>query len=276
MLVFVERKGMGRLGGDISAPVVLSRRSNQEKKPWKELPGIENRVESEFLHPVLLGESILPYRIWRPFEGVVPVAADGTVLDSQNALNRGFDGLSGWMRKAERLWDANKRSEDMTLAQLFDYFGQLSAQFPIAKLRVVYAASGSIPAASILFDSNAIIEHKLYWASLSSENEARYLAAILNSEEARSRAAAWQSRGQWGARDFDKVMFNLPIPRFDEADEIHMALVAASEEAEETAENTALPEGVKFQQARRIVREALKETGISGKIDNLVARLLGS
>jgi len=28
--------------------------------PWKDLPGVKNRVEAEFLHPVLLGESVLP------------------------------------------------------------------------------------------------------------------------------------------------------------------------------------------------------------------------
>jgi hypothetical protein len=66
MLCFVERRTMGRLGADPSAPPVASRRTNQEKIPWKNLPGIENRVEAAFLRPVLLGESILPYRIFRP------------------------------------------------------------------------------------------------------------------------------------------------------------------------------------------------------------------
>ena len=77
MLCLVERKSLGRLGGDPTAPYIVSRRNNQEKEPWKSLPGIEHRVEAEFLHPVLLGESILPYRVWRPFEGVVPVTKEG-------------------------------------------------------------------------------------------------------------------------------------------------------------------------------------------------------
>jgi hypothetical protein len=49
MLCFVERKTMGRLGADPSAPYVASRRTNQEKIPWKNLPGVETRVEAEFL-----------------------------------------------------------------------------------------------------------------------------------------------------------------------------------------------------------------------------------
>ncbi len=93
MLCFVERKALGRLGADPSAPMVTSRRSPQEKKPWKDLPGIENRVEAQFLRPTLLGESILPYRVFQPFEAVIPVTEGGEVLNAKGALDRQFDHL---------------------------------------------------------------------------------------------------------------------------------------------------------------------------------------
>jgi SAM-dependent methyltransferase len=211
MLCLVERKQMGRLGADPSAPMVESRRNSQEKQPWKSLSGIENRLETEFLHPVLLGESILPYRVFKPVEGVVPVTAKGEVFDAATAANRGFDGLHGWMRKAESMWSANAESRTMTLVQRWNYHNELGAQFPIGKLRVVYAASGTNPAASIIRDGKTVVEHKLYWSVVETEGEARYLAAILNCETARKRVESYQSRGQWGARDFDKVIFNLPI-----------------------------------------------------------------
>ncbi len=275
MFVFVERKHMGRLGADLSAPLVASRRSNQEKKPWKVLPTIENRVEAEFLQPVLLGESLLPYRIFRPFEAVVPVTQSGEVLDAAAALARGLDGLHGWMTKAEAVWEANKRSENFTLIELLDYFGQLSAQFPIAPLRVVYAKSGTQPAASVLRDDKSIVENRLYWCRVSSEQEAGYLCAILNSETTRKSVEAYQSRGQWGARDFDKVIFNLPISRFDPKNKLHTALSKAAAEAEEAARNIDLPPSVKFQRARGLVRSTLVDAGIAKRIDHLVARLLG-
>jgi hypothetical protein len=44
MLCFVERKSLGRLGADSTAPLVMSRRNAQEKKPWRSLPSIENQV----------------------------------------------------------------------------------------------------------------------------------------------------------------------------------------------------------------------------------------
>ncbi|MDE3175152.1 MAG: N-6 DNA methylase [Pseudomonadota bacterium] len=274
MLCLVERKLMGRLGADPSAPYVMSRRNSQEKRPWKDLPGVESRVEAEFLRPVLLGESILPYRVFRPVEGVIPVTTKGEVSDAEGAANRGYDGLHGWMRKAEAVWTKNAESGTMTLVQRWNYHNELGSQFPVAPLRVVYAASGTNPAACVLRDGVSVIEHKLYWGIASSEAEANYLCAILNSETSRKRVEAYQSRGQWGARDFDKVIFNLPIPRFDPKNKVHMALAKASAEAEDCAGAVALPEGVKFQRARALVRGALAEAGIAKRIDDLVSRLL--
>jgi hypothetical protein len=153
MLCFVERKKLGRLGGDLAAPQVISRRSNQEKAPWKALPSIENRVEAQFLRPVLLGESVAPYRVFMPFECVMPVDEAGAILDAAMALDRGFDQLAVWMRKAEAVWESNRSSDRYRLTELFDYFGQLTAQFPLAPLRVIYAKAGSQPAACVLNNS---------------------------------------------------------------------------------------------------------------------------
>lgn len=272
MLCLVERKSLGRLGGDPTAPFVVSRRNNQEKQPWKSQPGVEHRVEAEFLNPVLLGESILPYRAWRPFEGVVPVMADGNVLDAQGAANRGYSGLHGWMSAAESIWNQHRPSE-MSLIQQFDYYGKLTAQFPVPELRVVYAKTGTLPAACLVRD-RVIIDHMLYWAQPHSESEGYYLIAILNSETSRARVAAMQARGQFGARHFDKVMFTLPIPRFDASLSLHNDLAAAAAEAERIAEAFELPETVKFQRARKFIRDALTESGIAPHIDELVTRLL--
>jgi hypothetical protein len=273
MLCFVERRNIGRLGSDPRAPFVVSRRSTQEKKPWKSLPSLEHRVEVDFVYPVLLGESILPYRVFHPFEAVLPITSTGEMLDAQGAANRGFSELNGWMNNAEKLWDDNKRS-GMTLVEMFDYFGQLTAQFPNRPLRIVYSKAGMQPAACVLRNRVEIIENTLYWNAVSSENEALFLTAILNSETARQRVERFQARGQWGARHFDKAMFNLPIPRFDASQSLHNELAAAAAEAERIAAVFELPETVKFKRARKFIRDALTESGIAQHIDELVARLL--
>ena len=178
------------------------------------------------------------------------------------------------MRKAEALWNTNAdggaNDPDATMGLL------QRTRCPISyrALRVVYAKAGTLPAACLLHDRLCVVDHKLYWMRPDNEAEARFLTAILNSETARARVAEYQSRGQWGARDFDKVVFNLAIPRFDETSKLHRALAEAAERAETIAAAVALPEGVKFQRARGLVRAALTEAGIAGKIDALVARLL--
>src|SRR3984893_9591242 len=179
MLCFVERRMMGRLGADPSAPYVASRRTNQEKILWKNLPGIENRVEAEFLRPVLLGESILPYRIFQPLEAVVPVTDKGEVLDAEAAANRGFDDLHGWMKKAEKVWNATAESSSMMLIGRWNYHNELGAQFPLASRRVVYSKAGMQPAACLLHDASYAIDHKLYWSAPATAKEARYLTALL-------------------------------------------------------------------------------------------------
>ena len=147
----------------------------------------------------------------------------------------------------------------MTLTRAIELPQRARRPVPLAPLRVVYAAAGTLPAACVLRDSKAVIDHKLYWTTAASAGEARYLAAILNSETARERTAKYQSRGQWGARDFDKVVFNLPIPRYDSKIKLHRDLAAAAAKAERVAAAVALPEGVKFQRARSLVRAALRK-----------------
>ena len=196
------------------------------------------------------------------------------MLDSEGAANRGYGGLRSWMRDAETIWRDNAVNARMTLIGRWNYHNELAAQLPAPGIRVVYAKAGTLPASCILRNSRTVIDHKLYWTTPRDEMEATFLIAILNSETARARTAHYQSRGQWGARDFDKVMFNLPIPRFDPEQELHRDLSATAEVAERVAAQVTLPENIRFQRARSLIRTVLADTGIAASIDALVARLL--
>jgi SAM-dependent methyltransferase len=276
MLCVVERVAAGPLGGDARAPVVHSRRTRLEKEPWKSLGPLQSRVEAEFLRPLYLGESVAPFRLLEPALCVIPWDADHRVLlDAGAAQGAGRPHLAGWMSSAEALWDANKRGTTTAkLKDWWDYNAKLSAQFPPAARRVLFSASGTLPAVAVVRDRSAAVEHGAYWAPVSSDSEAYYLAAILNSEAARAKVAAMQARGQWGARHFDKVMFELPIPEFDGSVKLHRELADAAGNAERVAAGVALPERGGFIKARQIIREALRQDGIAGRIDALVTELL--
>ena len=275
VLFVVERAPVGRLGGDPAAPVVRSRRTALEKEPWRSLPALEGRVEAQFLRPLYLGESIAPFRLLDAPLAVIPWDDDaGKLLDRDAARDAARLNLSRWLSEVEELWKQHGKRSDEPLVPRLDFFGQLSAQMPPGPIRVIYGASGTLPAAAILRDRRAIVEHKLYWTA-AGEDEARYLEAILNSETARAGAAHLQSRGQWGARDFDKVMLELPIPDFSASDALHVDLVAAAGQAEVVSASVALPSGVNFIRARRLIRSALEGDGVGPRIEGLVTRLLG-
>jgi len=264
----------GKLGGNQAAPRITSHRAPQEKKPWRELPSLSGQVESEFLRPAYMGESVAPFRLLSPLQAVIPWTdgSNGRLLDANAASAAGYVHLADWLQKAEKRWDKQSRGT-MKLIERWDYNKELTSQLPPPPLRVLYAASGTLPAVAILRDARAVAEHKLYWSG-ADEDEAGYLEAILNSEAARALVANLQSRGQWGARDFDKVMFQLPIPTFDPNNALHRQLVDAARQAEAVAAGVAIPKGHPFVAARQIIRRALVKDGIDGTINALVEELL--
>jgi hypothetical protein len=274
-LAVVVPAELGKFGGDPSAPLVESRVTSLDKKPWSRVEPLRGQIEEEFLRPLLLGSSIAPFRILNPALAVIPWdSKQNRLIDSEAALAEDYPHLAAWFREAERLWRENS-SSGMTLQEQFNYYGKLVTQFPIPPIRVVYAASGTNPAACIVRDQRAVIEHKLYWMEVNLEEEAAYLTAILNSETVKSRVSRLQSEGQFGPRDFDKVIFTLPIPKFDPSISVHADLAVCASEATAISESVDLPPRG-FQGQRKCVRSELQRSGVSLKIDRLVAELLSS
>ena len=274
-LVLVEEvPATGQLPPNPAAPLVRGRAGNQDKRPWKLLEPPEGTVESRFIRPVLLGESIVPFRVMKPLHAVIPWDPESSeLMDAEMALGRGHRRLGHWLQRTERIWERYQQS-DLSLIGRMDYHRGLFCQFPVCPLRVVYTQSGTRLAASVIRDQSAIVEHALYWAPVENVGEAWYLCGILNSEALRARVERYQSRGLWGARHFDKYVFNLPIPRFDRNSEHHRVLAHAACTAEEVASRVPEVEGEYFTVTRRRIRDALGAHGIAARLEGIVSRLL--
>ena len=158
----------------------------------------------------------------------------------------------------------------MNHKERLDYHRELSAQFPLAPIRIVYTASGANLAAAIVQNEEAIIEHNLYWAATDSLLEAHYLCGLLNCQTLCGRVSKFQSQGQWGARHFDKYVFRLPIPRFDEGIELHRNIAAASEVAMQIAAEVPEISGEHFTRTRHRIRIALADHGVAKELERLV------
>ena len=274
VLFFVDELEAGPLGAGAGRARLSSRRSMH--KPWSEVETLTGTVEREFIHPVHLGETTLPFRLNSPLFAVVPVSIkDSSSLASMEEVNS-YPGLSDWWGKVELEWQQNRsKGEKKPLVERVDYSKQLSAQLPLNKSqRVVYSKSGNTLAASRLEDPLPLIDNKLYWAPVHSVSEGRYLVGILNSVTLLERVQPLQNIGLFGPRDFDKHVFDVPFPPYDSSSEVHGALVAAVLEAEEMAESVDVSNVRTFQAARKLIRGALEEAGIAQRIEVLVEQIL--
>ncbi len=149
----------------------------------------------------------------------------------------------------------------------------LSGQAGQPSIRVLYTKAGTRLSAVVIAADDALVDHKAYWAPARSPEEAAYLVAVLNSAAVLAKVTDLQPHGQKDKRDFDNLVWTLPIPEYDAADPLHRDLAAAASRAEAVAAAVPLAEG-HFTQKRRAIRAALAEDGVAAEMEALVDALL--
>ena len=275
LLHVVEEAPVSPIGVAAGRRAVRSARSANEKRPWKDLPALEGAVEAEFVRPMHLGATVLPFRLIEPWLTIT--TWDGTrLLDGSDSHLDLYPGLADWWRRAETIWEENNGGSSLSLVGRVDFRRGLSMQFPTAPHRIVYTKGGQYLAAARIDDTRVVIDHKLYWAAAASLDEARYLTAILNSPALTRLVAPMQSRGEHNPRDFDKYVWRLPIPLYAPSDDRHQRLVALAERAEGVAAEVDVSSLRTFQAQRRRIREALDAEGLAAEADALVTELVTS
>ena len=254
---------------------IHSRRSSQEKQPWKSIASVSGVVESEFIRKVVLGESIIPFRMDSTLDAVLPWHQKFGFLSTANPQVDRFPGLAHWLNNVEQIWGANKSpSSKLSFIDQIDFMHKLETQFPIAPIRVVYSKSGNSLVAAILTDTNIVVDHKLYWAAVPTMNEARYLTAILNASHFTDLIRPYQSIGAFGPRDFDMYVWMPPTPLFEPSSPLHQELANLAAVAEAVVERIDFPSGSSFQSRRKTCRQALSLEGVDHKLNALVLQLL--
>jgi hypothetical protein len=273
VLFVVEDAPTPPLGVGVGRRAVKPRRSASEKKPWKNIDVEPGVVESQFVFPLHLGETLFPFRLADPLHVVLPW--DGKrLLDVDDDALDFYPGLGDWWRRANDIWVANRSSDRLSLLNRINYQKGLSLQFPAPEHRVAYTSSGMYLAAARIDDPRAVIDTKLYWGTATNIDEARYLTAVMNADAFTLLVRPFQSRGEHNPRDFHKYVFQVPFPTFDADEPVHRDLVSAAAHAEDVAAAVTLPQG-SFQTQRRHVREALSADGVADRLDELVTELLG-
>ena len=273
---------------------VNPRRGSQDKAPWRtlDLTAITNQtVEKTHLFDVHLGETLAPYATLSPLKAMLPVKSGGGIpVDPDGVGGIRLGGLERRMRDRWRtvsgLWEKNKTAANkMDLRAQLDYYGKLSAQLDWRRrpgersVRVVYGGWGA-PTAALLYEDGAIVDYKLFWVACRHLQEAHYLLAIINSDALFEKVTPLMSKGQFGARDLQKQLWKLPIPEFDPAEELHVAISQSGEAAAAGAGRQLAtlrqerPDAT-VRIARRELRKWLRASPEGRTVEELVGRLLG-
>ena len=275
---------------------VNPRRGGQDKPPWKDLDltAITGQtVESDHLFDVHLGETLVPYATLEPLKALLPLRQGESAIpvDTNGVGGVRLGGLDRRMRDRWRtingFWEASKATATrLDLLGQVDYMHKLGSQLEWQQdqgqrpVRVVYASAGQ-PTAAILIDETTIVDYKLFWVPCKDLREANYLLAIINSNALYSAVTPLMSKGQFGARDVQKHLWKLPIPEFDAANPLHLAISRAGEAAAAGAAKQLeqLRQGrpkLTVTIARRELRKWLRASAEGKAVEVGVGKLLGA
>lgn len=262
------------------------------KVPWKGLSH-SGRIESNFIFRTALSKSILPFAIFNPDFVVLPVTIE---VNSRNEkqirlhspkalLESGYRDAAKWFSNAENVWGQNRteKNGDFTLEYYLNWQGKLVQQNLNSPYLVLYTSSSKDANATILERKSLELEffadHKTYWFSTESIEEAYYLTAILNSTTPNFMMKDFQSRGLFGARDVHKKILDIYYPRFDKEDITHIKLAALGKEAHSKVTDflkgidpNQKVEGLRLGKIRLQINDHIRQE--LAEIDGLVKRII--
>jgi type I restriction-modification system DNA methylase subunit len=215
----------------------------EAKAPWKVT--LSGRIEGDFLFRTALSKNIIPFALVSPPLMVLPVAIEENsegnrqfiLLDHDQLMGRGARNTSKWFLKASELWNRhrteNNAEQEISLLDYLNWQNKLVNQDPDARFLVIYTSSATDASATVVdrrtLDLPFIVDHKAYWCETSTQAEAHYVCAYLNSGYANMQIKEFQSRGLFGPRDIHKTIVKLPFPKFDAKTPDHKQLAYLGE-----------------------------------------------
>ena len=127
--------------------------------------------------------------------------------------------------------------------------------------------------ASRVLNQRAVIDNSLYWACAATTAEAYYLCSILNTASFTTLVRPYMSYGK-DERDFHKHIWQIPVPLFDRAVDLHLRLSERGAELEAAIAGIELVPGRHFAATRRDIREFIAQSDAGLDVEALVEELL--
>jgi len=253
------------------------------KPPYKDI-FLKGQIEGRYFFHTAISKHLLPFFVRPPSVIALPVkvvAGKPSIIIAKEMAKDGDRKFAEWMEKVEAAWNDKRgaKAERETVYGWLDYQSKLTNQNLHNPHLVLYNAAGTNIAAAHFDRSETplpfVVDHMLYWASCSTEEEAYYLTAILNSSTANEAIKPFQSLGLLGERHVHKKVLDLPFPGFDPAISLHENISVLGAKArlqvrELVAQNRIPDVGIGL--ARSFVRKQISQT--LEAIDALTKELL--
>ena len=258
-----------------------------------DLTGITGQtIEIRHVYDVHLGETVVPYATLDPLKAVLPLRTGDAKIPSDTDGPGGIDltcldqRMRGRWRAISDLWETNKAPVNrLVLLNRLNYHGGWASQVlwqqvPNARAyRVIYPKAGQ-PTAALLIDDSVLVDYTTYWVTCTGLPDANFLLAIINSD-AIADAVNPLTTPNWSGRtrDLEKHLWKLPIPEFDPANSLHVAIseageTAAAGAAQQLAQLREQRDNVTVTIARREIRKWLRESEEGETVEMVVAKLL--
>lgn len=270
-LLFVDEARPARSKGR-----VIVRTMKSMHKPWRDVSIGEVEISVRWWRRLYRSVDMMPFiAALDETRVIVPLDEQGTLLETPE----NEDDCWKYLDEIYSTYAGKGRGTPKTLIRQIDFARKLSSQIGIDAVdrrMVLYPKSGDIMRAARTRPGTGFVNDSLYWGVAGTEAEAGYLACLLNAPclvraflEARS-----------SGRDFHLHPWrNVPIPRFDSDNPVHIELADLCWEAEDVALEMA--QGVRKHRPgagqvaiSKAIRARLTDEGISGRIDRCARRLL--
>lgn len=246
---FVDIKPHPRLGFNPEAPYVETSEASEKtaKETYKGV-SFKGNIEKDFLYATLLSTDIVPFGHLDFRTVVLPVMqeAEGySIIKEKEASKKGFINLSKWLHKAEKMWEEKRseKAERMDVVDWLDYRHKLSEQKQ-TRYKVLYPTSATylcgcvVERKRIALETSGqelelkdfIADHITYCYETNNNQEAYFIASVLNAPIVDVLLKPMQARGLFGPRHIHKKVWELPIPEFDPSNENHLKLASLGEE----------------------------------------------
>ncbi len=236
-----------QLGMDHTKPLVqTSRRAIKMAKPdYKDIK-LHDNIESKFLYGVITSTEMVPFGFLKPCLVILPILNKDDqyqMINSLEAKREGFSKLSKWFENCEKIWNEKRgeKAESMDIYKRINYHKLLETQDPNKKFKVLYPTSATYLISCVVDVKDSeiltmrsdnfefklqgiIIDTKCYHYETDNKDEAYYLCAILNSNIIDNIIKPMQSQGKWGPRDIHKKVLEIPIPKFNKLNSLHLKL----------------------------------------------------